>query len=69
MSDKERRTRGDNFVIGFININKYTSASENVHLCSKKTQQLGHICVATGRITSLFCDVTVSHFIQQTFST
>ena len=25
------------FVIGFININKYTSASENVHLCFKKT--------------------------------
>ena len=25
--------RGGNFVIGLININKYTSASENVHLC------------------------------------
>ena len=25
------------FVIGFININKYTFASENVHLCFKKT--------------------------------
>ena len=24
--------RGDDFFIGFININKYTSASENVHL-------------------------------------
>ena len=54
MSDKQRRARGGNFVIGFININKYTSASENVHLCLK-TYQLGHISVATGRIPSLFC--------------
>ena len=30
---QRRRARGGNFVIGFININKYTSASENVHLC------------------------------------
>ena len=35
MSDKRRRARGGNFVTGFININKYTSASENVHLCLK----------------------------------
>ena len=55
MSDKQRRARGGNFVIGFININKYTSASENVHLCLKKTRQLGHISVATGRTPSLFC--------------
>ena len=54
MSDKQRRARGGNFVIGFININKYTSASENVHLCLK-THQLGHISVATGRTPSLFC--------------
>ena len=45
------------FVIGFININKYTSASENVHLCFRKNRQLGHISVATGRIPSLFCDL------------
>ena len=44
-------------VIGFININKYTSATENVHLCLKKTRQLGHMSVATGRILSLFCVV------------
>ena len=55
MSDKQRCARGGSFVIGFININKYTSASENVHLCLKKTGQLGHISVATGRIPSLFC--------------
>ena len=30
---QQRRARGGNFVIGFLNINKYTSASENVHLC------------------------------------
>ena len=36
MSEKQRRARGGNFVIGFINIDKYTSASENVHLCLKK---------------------------------
>ena len=30
---QQRCARGVNFVIGFININKYTSASENVHLC------------------------------------
>ena len=59
MSDKQHRARGDNFVIGFININKYTSASENVPLCLKKTRQLGHISVATGRIPSLFCDVGI----------
>ena len=55
MSDKRRRTRGGNFVIGFININKYTSAFKNVHLCLKKTRQLGYISVTTGRIPSLFC--------------
>ena len=55
MSDKECCARGGNFVIGFINTNKYTSASENVHLCLKMTRQLGHISVATGRIHSLFC--------------
>ena len=48
--------KGDSFVIGYININKYTSASENVHLCFRKNRQLGHISVATGRIPSLFCD-------------
>ena len=58
MSASEHRARGDNFVIGFININKYTSASENVPLCLKKTRQLGHISVATGRIPSLFCAVS-----------
>ena len=47
------------FVIGFININKNTSASENVHLCLRKNRQLGHIRVATGRIPSLFCDIRV----------
>ena len=47
--------RGGNFVIGLININKYTSASENVHLCLRKNRRLGHISVATGRIPSLFC--------------
>ena len=57
MSDRQRLARGGNFVIGFITINKYTSASENVHLCLKKTRQLGHISVATGRIPSLFCGV------------
>ena len=42
---------------GFININKDTSAFENLHLClRKKNRQLGHISVATGRISSLFCD-------------
>ena len=45
------------FVIGFININKYTSASENVHLSHRKNRQLGHISVATGRIPPLFCGV------------
>ena len=48
------RARGGTFVIGFIDINKYTSASENVHLCLRS--QLGHISVATGSIPSLFCD-------------
>ena len=48
--------RGDSFVIGYININKYTSASENVHLCLRKNRQMGDISVATGRILSLFCD-------------
>ena len=33
MSSQRCRARGGNFIIGFININKYTSASENVHLC------------------------------------
>ena len=55
MSNKQRRARGGKFIIGFININKYTSASENVYLCLKMTRQLGHISVATGRIPSLFC--------------
>ena len=59
MSGKQRRARSGNFVIGFININKYTSASENVHLCLRKNHQLGHISVATGRIPSLFCDASV----------
>ena len=30
---QRRCARGGSFVIGFININKYTSVSENVHLC------------------------------------
>ena len=49
--------RDGNFVIGFININKYTSASEK---CTPLSQngQLGHISVATGRIPSLFCAVS-----------
>ena len=51
--------RGDTFVIGFININKYTSASENVHLCLRKSRQLGHISVDTGRIPSLFCACSI----------
>ena len=33
MSDRQHRARCGNYVIGFININKYTSDSENVHLC------------------------------------
>ena len=62
------RARGGNFVIGFININKYTSASENVHLCLLKctplplNRQLGHISVATGRIPS-FCGCSILQFI------
>ena len=55
-ADLCQRARGGNFVIGFININKYTSASENLHLCLSQNRQLGHISVATGRIPSLFCD-------------
>ena len=47
--------RGGNFVIAFININKDTSSSENVHLCLRKKRQLGHISVATDSISSLFC--------------
>ena len=31
--NQRRGARGDSFFIGFININKYTSASKNVHLC------------------------------------
>ena len=54
-----RRARGDNFVIGFKKINKYTSVSEKVHLSLRKNRQLGHISVATGRIPSLFCDTVV----------
>ena len=44
----------------FININKYTSASENVHLSLKKNRQLGHISVATGRIPYLFCGCSLT---------
>ena len=54
---QRRRARGGKFVIGFININKYTSAFENVHLCPSQNRQLGHISVATGRIPSLFCTI------------
>ena len=53
---QRRRARGGNFLISFINIKKYTSVSENVHLCLSQNSQLGHISVATGRIPSLFCD-------------
>ena len=53
---QRRRARGGNSVISFININKYTSVSENVHLCLSQHRQLGRISVATGRIPSLFCD-------------
>ena len=52
---QRRRAIGDNFVIGFINNNKYTFASENVHFCLRKNRQLGHISIATGRIPSLSC--------------
>ena len=56
---QRRCARGDNFLIGFININKYTSASENVHLCLRKSRQLGHISIATGSIPSLFCVISM----------
>ena len=53
--------RGGNFVIGFININKDTSSFENVYLCLRKNRQLGHISVATGRISSLLCTISINH--------
>ena len=52
---------GGNFVISFININKYTSASENVHLCLSQKRQLDHISVAAGRIPSLFCVYNIQY--------
>ena len=58
--NQQRRVRGGNFVIGFINFNKYTSASENVHLCFWKCTLLPLQMYTSGSENVHLCFKTVN---------
>ena len=60
---QRRRARGDSFIIGFININKYTSAFENVHLRLRKNPLTGsHQC---RYLQNTFFILYCQHFIRK----